>query len=158
MTVTLSATDTPDLQALVRAVVWQVCGRDDDDLAQDAWVAILPLVGRYDPGLGVPLRGFVHRRCRGAVLDALRLRTGSRNRHRRVQVPLFDNIVGVWDATPIDDRDELERALARMTQRERSVLVAFHGGVPQEQIAARLGVTQSRVSQIIGEACKAGRR
>lgn len=180
----LSQAQIEELTATVRRAVFSVCRRWDEDLAQDVWLMILPLVDKYDPQLGASLGEFVRPRCRGAAIDSLRVRTGFRNRHQVERVSLsvrrpvdnhdpvgrrreagrtwqweIDRAVAVEIGTEVEDRDELVRAMRRMPERGRAALVAQFSGEEHKTIAARLGVSESRVSQIISEACRAaGRR
>lgn len=174
----LSQAQIEELTATVRRAVFSVCHRWDEDLAQDVWVTILPLVDRYDMARGVPLAGWLYPRARGAVIDALRMDTGFRRLHRPQMLSLstprsraiaghrrepgrtrqweIDEATSIEAGTEVEDRDELARAMRRMSPRGRAVLVARVGGEKAVSIAARLGVSPARVSQIVNEAKRAG--
>ena len=44
---------------------------DPDDLFQLACTGLLEAMDRFDPSLGIPFRGFAHRRIRGAMIDGI---------------------------------------------------------------------------------------
>lgn len=62
------------LAAMIRNTVVRVTGAIDEDLVQDVWVALLPLIPTWDSTRNDSLAGFLSSRCRGAVIDALRKR------------------------------------------------------------------------------------
>lgn len=130
---------------------------------------------RFDPSRGVPFAGFAAMRIRGAILDGLRaadtLSRGDRKRAREEATPTPPKIVSDPEevdhalATASYDGDvsdllahqelvaELRAALATLPERERHVVTRhFFEEVPMKVIGAELGVTESRISQIISGA------
>ena len=45
-----------------------------EDLAQEAWVGIMPILESYDPERNDSIGGFVAKRCFGAIVDRQRRR------------------------------------------------------------------------------------
>lgn len=150
----LSQAQIEELTATVRRCVFRACGHWDEDLAQEAWVGILPMVASYDPDRNDSIGGFVTKRCFGAIVDRQRLQSGSRNKCQMRMVPLFDTCdTATCDGDEIDDRDELVRIMSALPQRQREALwAAFVHEEEQAAIAQRWGVTQSAVSLQLTEA------
>lgn len=130
---------------------------------------------RFDRSRGVPFAGFAAARIRGAILDGLRRAdTLSRADRRRAQqrdepTPpriIYDltecNAAADWTAGDADVSDALARremfdqlraAMQRLSARERHVLLRhFFDDASMRSIGCELGVTESRISQIISAA------
>ena len=131
---------------------------------------------RKSPDRGPAFEWYARVRIRGAVMDELRSQDWLTRRARAVAtkaraegqsagpaVVNFDDLLetqtnGLADGTfPAPDapfqrrteRAELERAVSRLPQREADIVSShYFGDVPFCVIAARLGVTSSRVSQL----------
>ena len=126
--------------------------------AEDAYgVGALALVEagrRYDPALGVPFLGYAFSRVRGAMSDACR--AGSRRsrggRAHREVVCDPGEFHGLRDLRALrpEARLDLLYAVAGLRHRLRLVLLRHACGVPHRVIAEDLGVTESRVSQLLG--------
>lgn len=127
--------------------------------AEDAFgVGALALVEagrRYDPARGVPFAGFAFTRVRGALTDAGTSRKGARRCRPDEEVPCDPCLlpeVGDRRSLHHDGRLDIVSALATLRSRLRTVLVRHACGVPHGKIAADLGVTESRVSQLLAAA------
>lgn len=124
---------------------------------------------RFDSSRGVPFAGFAAMRISGAILDGLRASdTLSRNDRKRAKAdiaPTAQRIVSdeteveaavgkEADAAELLQRseliEELRAALAQLPTREQYVVSRhFFDEVPMRAIGIELGVTESRISQIV---------
>jgi RNA polymerase sigma factor for flagellar operon FliA len=130
---------------------------------------------RFDRSRGVPFVGFAAARIRGAILDGLRrsdtLSRGDRRRAQQTNEPTLPRIVNdpaeveaamdrAGEASDISDLlaqqemvDELRESLGKLPERERFVLLRhFFDDAPMRVVGAELGVTESRISQIVSAA------
>lgn len=153
-----------------------------EDLLQDAWLGAIDAVSRYDESQGWALSTFAHRRVRGAIIDGIRTRDHLSRSHRQrlrdagetLSVLSLDadySLVGargdasysltevIEDPTAseafahIEDSDAVRKAVARLPERMRHVVVEYYwGGRTLADIARSLGVTESRACQIIAKA------
>lgn len=145
------------------------------DLQMDAAVGLLRAIDTWDPALG-PFGPHAWRRCQGAILDALRDDDHLSRDHRRKLNAA--GAAGTWtekavsyDAHLADqpgwldtmgvDGDFADRValvvdvageIAALPQKHRDALVRKMTGGSASEMAARLGVTESRLSQIVSEA------
>ena len=121
-----------------------------DDAVGVGSVALVEAARRFDPDNGAPFLGYAFLRVRGAMSDACRSgRTGGR-RDREVpcdpeSLCLVGDLRSLRPEGPID----LMTAVKRLRRRLRTVLVRHAAGVPHRQIADDLGVSESRVSQLL---------
>ncbi len=128
--------------------------------AQDALgvgaVALVEAARRYDPGRGVPFAGFARSRVKGAMCDAYRPHKGSNGGRPGTEVPCDPETIGLTVCDPVaarpDGHLDLLAAIARLRRRLRRVVVQHARGVPHREIAEDLGVTESRVSQLLATA------
>jgi RNA polymerase sigma factor FliA len=125
---------------------------------------------RFDASRGVPFAGFAAMRIRGAILDGLRqcdtLTRGERRRARdeatltpariisdeeEVQAAAAPQNGDTSDLLAQEEMvEELRAALATLPERERHIITRhFFEEVPMRAIGAELGVTESRISQIV---------
>ena len=165
---------------LVRQLAASVARRLPSHVDRDELVALGALGWaearvRFDPTRGVPFAGFAAMRIRGAILDGLRaadtLSRADRKRAREESRPTAPRVVSDPDeleaaiAAAASERDasdalvdeelvqELRQALATLPERERYVLTRhFFDEVPMRAIGVELGVTESRISQIVSGA------
>jgi RNA polymerase sigma factor FliA len=169
--------------ALVRRIAASIARRLPSHVDRDELVSLGALGWaearvRFDATRGVPFAGYAAARVRGAVLDGLRavdtLSRGERKRAKADSSPTAPRIVSdelevaaaVADTADTADvleqeelRQELRRALDRLPARERHVVSRhFFDGVPMRTVAAELGVTESRISQICSGALAQLRR
>jgi RNA polymerase sigma factor (sigma-70 family) len=119
-------------------------------------VALVEAGRRFDSSRGIPFGGFAFRRVKGALQDAACGRSGARGAWRDAETPcdpdvLREMVCDLRVARP-DGHMDLLSAVGRLRCRMRTVVVKHACGVPHGQIARDLGVTQSRVSQLLGDA------
>lgn len=94
------------LAAMIRNTVVRVTGAIDEDLVQDVWVALLPLIPTWDSTRNDSLAGFLVVALSRAVIDALRKRnaiealcTWHRGTGRAACRPVVHVQVGMFDGT-----------------------------------------------------------
>ncbi len=169
----------PDEQASDLALVKQIAGALVKRLPAHVELSELVALGnlglcearrRYDGRRGVPFAAFAAMRIRGAMLDGLRQEDlVSRSERGRIragecsasisQVELDDNDTFSQNEA-VDERlarmseiAELRRMLPQLPERERTVLQRhFFEELPLKVIGEELGVTESRVCQIVSAA------
>ncbi len=143
---------------------------DRDELISLGYMGLVEAQARFDPDRGVPFSAFAAGRIRGAMLDWLRqLDPVSRDERARLRATGEQASVRLVDFAHADNRpapgplvvDELLdherrqllwRALGRLSARHRQVVQRyFFDEVPLRTIGEELGVTESRVCQIVGE-------
>jgi len=120
-----------------------------DDAVGVGSVALVEAARRFDPDQGAPFLGYAFRRVRGAMSDACRGHRGGRSGSEVACDP--DEFCMISDHRTLRQEDRLDilAAIARLRRRLRAVLVRHACGVPHRQIAADLGVSESRVSQLL---------
>ena len=124
-----------------------------DDAVGAGAVALVEAGRRFDPGLGVPFAGYAFLRVRGAMADACRS-------DRRGVRPEAEVLCDPGDLCEVADRRvhahevrlDVLVAVAGLRRRLRSVLLKHACGMPNRQIADELGVSESRVSQLLSVA------
>lgn len=112
------------------------------ELAQVGVVAMLEAAPRWDPQAS-PFWTFMYLRVRGAMLDfaaGFSLRVAS---PREVE-----SIPGPDASARISMRIDIDRAMKRLSRRQRWILARIEHGDQARQIAATLHITESAVSQI----------
>jgi RNA polymerase sigma factor FliA len=126
-----------------------------DDAVGAGSLALVEAARRFDPGLGVPFAGFAFLRVRGALADACRS-GGRRGRADQEVVCDPDTLCDVGDRRVLrpEARMDVLAAVARLRHRLRAVLLRHACGEPSCEIAADLGVSESRVSQLLAMARK----
>lgn len=164
-----------DPQAVIRIAHW--AARDYqkrnpaasyDEVLSDAMLGVAQAVTRWDPSKGT-LGTYAAPRARGAILDGVRSRgTLARSEyragvrfdtlpeHRRPALSLQslhdtgqDVPHNPSDFTDVDDRDTIDRLLAPLDARSRYIIEAHDlHGYRLAEIAATLGITESRVCQL----------
>jgi RNA polymerase sigma factor for flagellar operon FliA len=175
-----SPDDPTAAMAFVRQIAASIARRMPEHVDRDELVGLGTLGwaearARFDPSRGVPFAGFAASRIRGAILDGLRradtLSRADRRRAQQSSEPTLPRIV--CDPVEYDaavDRsadegdvsdllarrelcDELRVAMQQLPERDRHVLSRhFFDDVPMRAIGAELGVTESRISQIVSAA------
>jgi RNA polymerase sigma factor for flagellar operon FliA len=159
---------------LVRQIAASVARRlpshvDRDELVSLGALGWVEARARFDASRGVPFAGFAAMRIRGAILDGLRacdtLSRSDRKRAKADSAPTAPRIVAderELDKAVADDADaseilqreemleELRVALDTLPARDRYILSRhFFDDVPMRAIGIELGVTESRISQIV---------
>ena len=113
-------------------------------------LALVEAAQRFDARFGVPFLGYASMRVRGAMADAFR--AGGRGARAEQEVPCDPgDLCEVVDrrAHGHEARLDVLAAVAGLRRRLRAVLVRHACGVPHRQIADELGVSESRVSQLL---------
>lgn len=140
-----------------------------EDLEAAGIVGLIQAVDRFDPARGIPFEGYAALRVRGAMLDEVRrlddlsrtARVHARDdgHHGAVSLEFLQERGELGDPTEIAEvdvrtesdglRDDVERALATIPVRERSILASYYNdGLTLAAIGRRLGVSEARVSQL----------
>jgi RNA polymerase sigma factor for flagellar operon FliA len=149
--------------------VLPTAARGSEDLEAAGVVGLIQAVDRFDPSRGIPFEGYAALRVRGAVLDEVRrlddLSRGARLRAREddhrgaVSLEFLQERGEMGDPAEIAEvdaraahdglRDDVERALAAIPARERSILASYYSdGLTLATIGRRLGISEARVSQL----------
>ena len=122
--------------------------------ADDAYgvgsLALVEAARRFDSRRGVPFLAYAFLRVRGAMADACRVgnRGGRRDREVVCDPDEFSEVGDLRELRP-EARLDVLAAVGRLRRRLRVVLLHHACGVPHRQIAANMGVTESRVSQLL---------
>ena len=170
------------LQPIVWAIVRQLGSRfglsrdEQQDAAQEALVGAIEAVDRFDSSSGFKLATYARYRIRGAVLDYIRRLRGRTDARTMLSLDVASDgdqrERDTWsDNTPdpamlIEQRIAEEELAARMWAHVRRlpqpmrmvILLRFRYGWTGRQIAAHLGVHQTRASQILIRGLKYLRR
>lgn len=160
--------------SLVRQIAASVARRlprhvDRDELVSLGALGWVEARVRFDASRGVPFAGFAAMRIRGAILDGLRacdpLSRGERKRAKADCAPTAPRVIadereleaaaaadlGACELLQHEElRAELGAALDQLSARERYIVQRhFFDDVPMRALGVELGVTESRISQII---------
>jgi len=131
-----------------------------DDLISVGSMGLLKALRHYDPDRGIAFSTYATWTIRGAIYDELRrIDHASRDMRRRRAIPVQHQLHAIhcenlYDREPevrltAERRDEVRSLLERCTERERRILIWYYlDGMTMPSIARRLGVCQSRVSQL----------
>ena len=132
-----------------------------DDLVQEAYLAGWRAAGRWRPDGGSSLMPYVTQRAVGAVRDVLREHSPSTRGGlvRPMGVPLDDapeTATTDRDTTlDVDLQETLQRALGRLTPRQRHVIVErYLRNRTNDDIGQDLGISASAVSLLATSALK----
>lgn len=155
------------------------CGRERDDLLSDAYLGIAQALPRFEADMGVPIENYVWQRAYGSVLDGTRRESHiPRSAYARgeriadvfgtVRAPMSLSVFDdgeddeAWEMDPgmkgVEDENEIEILLAVLDQRDRFVVteILLKDRMAKD-VAAEMGVTEGRVSQLRKRALKAMR-
>lgn len=116
------------------------CGVDEDDLRQEAWVAVLEMLPRLDHSVGVPEQHLL-KRARWRILDSIR------RQRRRQHVALED--VPPTLASYLDTRHsgpDMGALFARLTTIQQRILRALMEGYTWREAGAIVGCTSANVA------------
>jgi len=150
-------------------------GVDQDDLAQNGYIAMLRLARRYDPSRGVPLGAYLRSRLNGTMADTLRAEARQSKRDKVSGDGGFEEDAS--HETKVDPKAQsapvgeagaqtnsllaLLSAVSKRALTPRQIfalrLLYFHQ-LTMKQVGAILGVGESRISQIHGDAMNRLRR
>ena len=142
-----------DLSKKIAVSFCRVTGRRDlrGDAENDAVLALLSV--EYDPS-NVGARSYLKTRALGQLIRDYQNKTGQRLKNKPQFCEYIETAARVEDRhEPTDDdateKDALEKALQEFTTRDRAFLSDWIAGKKQIKIAADLGLTRGRISQII---------
>jgi DNA-directed RNA polymerase specialized sigma24 family protein len=115
------------------------CGVDEDDLRQEAWVAVLEMMPRLDLSVGMPEQHLL-KRARWRMLDTIR------RQRRRQHVALAD--VHPTTASYLDPRSnvDLGELQARLTLTQQRILRGLLEGYTWREVGAIVGCTSANVA------------
>ena len=68
----------------------------------------------------------------------------------------IDDLFDSEDLESVDLKIDFERLLMRLSERDRRIAVLYAFGHTQEEIGAKVGLTQRRIGQILQEISKRG--
>jgi len=113
-------------------------GVDEDDLRQEAWLAVLEMLPRLDPTVGSPEQHLL-KRARWRILDIIRWQ----RRRRHLALSEVES-----HATYLDTRDNLDLGLlqSRLTLPQRRILRALMEGYTWREVGAQVGCTSANVA------------
>ena len=127
-----------------------------DDLTGPVEIALLRLAQDYDPRRGVPFRAYAHRRIHGACWDSVKRKEYIERGHQSTD--------GFDAASHLPSPEELASAgedvrvwaqVQRLPSRHCLVILAVYGGgMTLEDLAEKVDVGSSRLSQIHHEALR----
>ena len=129
-----------------------------------ALVGLVDAAQRYDPTRSVSFKSFAYRRIAGEIIDHCRRNSFVRRRglEKGIKYEVVSANTGWEDDSEfailpaiqvdVDLKLDFEVALEILTDREKRVVLALAAGARGREVAADLGVTESRVSQIASEA------
>jgi RNA polymerase sigma factor (sigma-70 family) len=156
----MSANEEQILEALpmVRRLASRYSGTPlgaEDALGVGA-LALVEAGRRFESEHAVPFWGFAFQRVKWAMRDAACGRSGARGVRPEGETPCDPDILSEIVCDPRSSRPDgcldLSTALGRLRCRLRTIVVQHACGVPHGRIAQDLGVTESRVSQLLGDA------
>jgi RNA polymerase sigma factor (sigma-70 family) len=115
------------------------CGVDEDDLRQEAWLAVLEMLPRLDHSVGTPEQHLL-KRARWRILDTIR-------RQRRRQHVALDDIPPTM-ASYLDSRNgiDLSALFARLTIIQQRILRALMEGYTWREVGTIVGCTSANVA------------
>ncbi|MGH9433461.1 MAG: sigma-70 family RNA polymerase sigma factor [Terriglobia bacterium] len=121
-----------------------------DDLFQTAAVGLITAFDRFDPELSAP-KTYFSRRIRGAILDFERSFPFFKNGEaieRVDEAELAFLPAKCVDLERTEARIDFERLVQALSDKQQSVIGGIIFEIPQHLMAQRLGVNESRISQI----------
>jgi RNA polymerase sigma factor (sigma-70 family) len=121
-----------------------------EDLMSAGYEALCKAAQRWSPREGCTFGTYAYRRVQGAFLDELRsIKLGSRN----MKAAQTSEMTEVHEPTWNDDHSEFEvrRFIDRLSTRERMVIELRMEGMQSSEIATKLGVSPSRISQLVND-------
>ncbi len=116
----------------------RTCSVDSDDLAQDAWVAVLEMLPRLDESIGAPEQHLL-KRARWRMLDTIR----SNSRRRHLCYEELDLAAPVMDTTGNIEVAELMKTLPVLQQR---ILRGLMEGYTWREVGKLVGCSSANVA------------
>lgn len=125
-----------------------------DDLQGPVEIALLKLAESYDPKRGIPFRAFAQRRIYGACFDSVRRREYVERGHLTIEGREFVCTAPSPEAqaSQHDERIVWVRVQQLPSRHCLVILAVYGGGMTLEDLARKVDVGSSRLSQIHHEA------
>lgn len=114
-------------------------GVDEDDLCQEAWLAVLETLPRLDMSVGVPEQHLL-KRARWRMLDVIR----HNSRRQHISLTELGEDVLVFD--PPSETFDLEHLLKRLTIIQQRILKALLEGYTWREAGDIVGCTSANVA------------
>lgn len=126
-----------------------------DDAAGTGSLALVEAASAFDPARGVPFAAYAAKRVRGAMIDAHCCLRGTRA-HPNSVVFIEDerDETRLSVEPPLCDGTDMHRAIERLDDPERKVVLMLAAGYSSREIADQCGVSESRISQRLHHARK----
>jgi RNA polymerase sigma factor (sigma-70 family) len=138
----------PLVYRLARRYRGRIQVADYENLISAGMVGLIHAVDNYDAKRG-PIKAYCERRITGAMLDEIRVLTGSRRKYTIVVQRLSTDLMGRPDNT-LWREDVRQLVCSGLTAQERIVLLGrFYHGLARQQIGEHIGVSPRRISQIL---------
>ncbi len=129
-------------------------GMTVEDCVQNGLIGLMPAARRFDQAnhdstvstVKTHFRSFAYLRIRGAVVDEWR------KLHVRTRGEAGGELLPEMHAMPANDPDEwldVASAVARLDERETSVVLALVAGMTHAEMAIALDISESRVGSIV---------
>jgi RNA polymerase sigma factor FliA len=120
-----------------------------EDLEQEGAIGLLRAIDRCDPTRLESFRGYATIRIRGAMRDAIRISARQSAQLVLAEAEQRDEAPSPLDLAQVSERSRrLAETVSRLPQRQRHVVQSTLRGQRQDELAASLGVTAGRVSQL----------
>jgi len=160
---------TPDDIALVESVARRMASRSRlpwEELQSLGWLGLLRAAQRFDPSRGVPFEIWAETKIRGEIKDKLRKEYGSKQIGTRSRMQWHPEFIGdteldafvrnsTSDIAALENRDLCEWLLAPLKPKyQRAFYLRFYEGLEEQEIAGYMGLTESRVSQMLARGRK----
>jgi RNA polymerase sigma-70 factor (ECF subfamily) len=115
------------------------CGVDEDDLRQEAWLAVLEMLPRLDLSVGVPEQHLL-KRARWRILDSIR------RQRRRQHLALSDMMpeTAVYFDPPV--QFDLSALQSRLSEMQWRILRGLMEGYTWREVGALVGCTSANVA------------
>lgn len=164
--------ETQVVEKYRRLAVWQACrfsrryGVDylAEDLQQEAQIGLLRAIRTYDPSYGYEFESYLYWKVDAALRDAYRTWDNLTRRHRKkvkageVEEPKRVSAPHLVDTSLVSNPfrcalvAEIKRSLASQPQRDRIIVMAWASGFTRTEIAQMVGVSLSRINQLLARA------
>jgi DNA-directed RNA polymerase specialized sigma24 family protein len=115
------------------------CGVDEDDLRQEAWLAVLEMLPRLDLSVGSPEQHLL-KRARWRILDSIRWQ---RRRQHLALTDLMPETTVYFDPPALFDLGALK---SRLTDMQWRILRGLMEGYTWREVGALVGCTSANVA------------
>lgn len=139
-----------------------------DDIRSFSYIGLIDAVEKFDPDRGIRFTSYASYRIRGAITDQIRKedwitrQARARKDVKQTKMTPLSFIEGFQDGKEdpksgreikrIDDMEEVKRILDGLCLRERMIMrKRFLDGKKQKKIGEEIGVSESRVNQVLSK-------